>query len=562
MPKRGKGARHDDADGTTPDLRTVVHAVFGHDELRPGQREAVTGLLQGHDVLLVAPTGGGKSLTYQLAGLLLGGLTVVVSPLLALQQDQEESLPPAKPDGSPLRAARISSALTDRQRGVALHRLREGALDVVLLSPETLAAPEVADALREASPTLVAVDEAHCVSSWGHDFRPDYLRLGDLLHDIGPTRTVALTATAAPPVRRDIVEHLHLRDVRVVVAGTGRDNLHLSVRRALDEKDQRGAVLDAVRSEPGAGIVYVRTRRAAEEYAADVRAAGRSVTVYHAGLRRGDRDAAFADFMSGRVDVMVATSAFGMGVDKPDIRFVVHAHVPASLDEYYQEVGRAGRDGDPADGLLVYRPEDFRLARFFAPGVPSARSVRAVLRAQAELGPEASRQDVAERAGVGLRAAGRVLNLAAEAAQQADEEADDDGTGLERRVAERAQAYRTMHATRIERMRAYAESTECRQLVLLTYFGASPDDLGRELPDGRCHHCDTCDTGSAHGAAHGADEAPEHGFRVEQPVEHEAFGAGVIMAVDGDRLTVLFQDAGYRELDVPTLLDQQLLRAV
>jgi ATP-dependent DNA helicase RecQ len=397
------------------------------------------------------------------------------------------------------------------------------------------------------------------VSSWGHDFRPDYLRLGDLIRDVGASRIVALTATAAAPVRRDILAHLHLHDVRVVVAGTGRDNLFLSVRRALDEQDQRRTVLEAVGQTRGSGIVYVRTRRSAESYAEELRATGRSVTAYHAGLRRRERDEAFDAFMSGRVEVMVATSAFGMGVDKHDIRFVVHAHVPASLDEYYQEVGRAGRDGEPADGLLVYRPEDFRLARFFAPGVPPRDTVRAVVVARQELGPSASRQDVARRAGVGVRAAGRVLNLLAEPAREGDEELTD-----EERVEGRAEAYRTMHETRIERMRAYAESQECRQLVLLTYFGADPEDLARELPEGRCYHCDTCADGSAQAAleARAEEEVPEHGFRVEQPVEHQAFGPGVVMAVEGDRLTVLFQEAGYRELDVPTVLDQQLLRAV
>ena len=539
-------------------VEETARLTFGHRSFRPGQREAVSALLDGHDVLVVQPTGAGKSLVYQLAGLLLGGPTVVVSPLLALQQDQEDSLPEQKPDGTPLTAARISSAIGAGQRTRALQAMAQGELDFMFLAPEQLTSDDVRDALRAGAPALVAVDEAHCVSTWGHDFRPDYLRLGDLLDEaLGSERPrmIALTATAAGPVREDIVDRLHLHDVQMVVTESGRTNIYLAVRRVLDEEGQREAVLDAVRDRQGSGIVYVRTRRAAEEYARELACLGRSATVYHGGLAKKKRDAAFDAFMSGDIDVMVATSAFGMGVDKPDIRFVLHAQVPAALDEYYQEVGRAGRDGEPSEGVLFYRPEDFGLARFFLPAPPKPDTIRAVLGAVAVLGEDAPREDVAERAGVGARTVGRVLNLLQE--QERPDAADHDPV---EEVERQAEVQRTMQRTRIEMMRAYAETRECRRVNLLTYFGASPADLERELPDGICHRCDTCDSGSAEEAATTALSVPESPFRAEQPVHHESFGAGVVMSVEGDRVTVLFSHSGYRELDLPTVLEEDLLR--
>ncbi|MGI3782968.1 MAG: helicase-related protein, partial [Janthinobacterium lividum] len=206
------------------------------------------------------------------------------------------------------------------------------------------------------------VDEAHCVSSWGHDFRPDYLRLGELLGGL-EARIIAMTATASPPVRADILDRLHLRDPAVVVGGAARENIDLSVRRCLDERDQERKVVSAAAGSDGCGIVYVATRRAAKRYAELVADAGRTTTAYHAGLGTKVREQAQADFMSSTVDVVVATSAFGMGIDKADVRWVVHANIPESPDEYYQQVGRAGRDGEPAEGVLYFRPEDLALRR-------------------------------------------------------------------------------------------------------------------------------------------------------------------------------------------------------
>jgi ATP-dependent DNA helicase RecQ len=509
-------------------IRDTARTAFGHQSLLPGQAEATAALLEGHDVLLVSPTGAGKSLVYQVGGLLLGGPTLVVSPLLALQQDQVDRIEEG-PAG--LHAGRLSSAETDLQREEVLRRTAEGEVRFLFLAPEQLANAEVRARVAELAPTLVAVDEAHCVSAWGQDFRPDYFRLGELLREIGAPRVVAMTATAAPPVREDIVDRLAMRTPRTVVTGFARDNIALSVVRSLDVDDQRQAVLDAVAGSAeevgaGAGIVYCRTRPSSEEYAAALAAAGRRTAVYHAGLGRRRRDEAHEAFMAGEIDTIVATSAFGMGIDKPDIRFVVHAQVPESPDTYYQEVGRAGRDGAPASATLVYRPEDLSLGRFFSPGVPAREDAERVLRASREVGPEPA--DVAADTGLSRRRAGRVLNLLHLAGEV---RGDEDPTAA---AVDLAEAQRRLERSRVEMMRQYAETDRCRLQFLVGYFG--------ERHEQRCGTCDNCRAGVA------PEQADDAAYAVQSRVEHPDFGTGVVTDVEEDRLTVLFEDAGYRTL--------------
>ena len=523
----------------------IAREVFGHEHLLDGQAEAIRALGRGRDVLLVSPTGSGKSLVYQVAGVAAGGLTVVVSPLLALQRDQLDHLSQVDRAGrrERTRAARLSSEETPAQQDEVLAGAADGELDFLFLAPEQLARDEVRQALAEAGPVLAAVDEAHCVSSWGHDFRPDYQRLRELLEDVGGPVTVALTATAAPPVREDIATRL-LRDPELVVTGFARDNLALSVRHVADADQQRAAVLELVSEQPddAAGIVYCRTRREADELADELAGqlagTGRRVASYHAGHGARRRRETQEAFLGERptLDVVVATSAFGMGVDRPDVRFVVHHRAPESPDSYYQEVGRAGRDGEPASAVLVHRPEDLALGRFFSAGVPKEKDVAAVLAASEQTGSTDPRV-VAERSGSGPRKTARILGLHG----QVDPEAADPVDA----VVQLAEARRALDRSRVDLVREYAETRRCRCEFLLAYFG-EPD---REL----CGRCDNCRAGVSRRPV---DEGP---YAVGARVSHEEFGAGLVSDVEDDRLTVLFDDVGYRTLSLAVVEEQDLL---
>jgi len=528
-------------------VREAARRRFGHRELLPGQEEAVVALLEGRDVLLVAPTGAGKSLAYQLAGVLLEGCTVVVSPLLALQQDQVASL-----EEVGLPAARLSSAESDDERDRILAAAREGGLRFLLLSPEQLANPDVLADVAALEPALVAVDEAHCVSSWGHDFRPDYLRLGELVQRLGSPRVIAMTATAALPTQQDIVDRLALRDARTVLTGFERDNIALTVERFSDADDQRErvlAIVDELSVDRGSGVVYCRTRRGAESVAAALVERGHDAAAYHAGLSQRRRDEVHRTFMSGELPLVAATSAFGMGVDKPDIRFVVHADVPESPDTYWQEVGRAGRDRATATAILTYRPEDLSLGRFFATPVPERADVRAVLAAIDATGSEDPRE-LGEHLDLGPRKVGRLVNLVRLAREADDLPADADRERVVDAVVERAEAQRKLEGSRVEMMRAYAETDRCRSAFMLGYFGAE----GRE----RCGICDNCVAGLA------PDETadPEVPFAVQSTVRHAEFGLGTVTDVEEDRITVLFEDEGYRTLALALVEERGLLEVV
>ncbi|HSC21121.1 MAG TPA: RecQ family ATP-dependent DNA helicase, partial [Solirubrobacterales bacterium] len=286
------------------------------------------------------------------------------SPLIALQRDQVEAMEEATPG----EAAELNSTISERKREELMESLREGEREFVRLAPEQLAKEEVLGELREAKPSLLVVDEAHCISEWGHDFRPDYLRLGSFAAELGRPTLLALTATASPPVRREIVERLGMEDPAVFVRGFDRPNLHLAARRFREEHGKERALIEAVGAAEKPGIVYIATRKASEELAAELQDAGVVVAAYHAGLgakRRGELQDAF---MADELEAIVATTAFGMGIDKPNVRFVFHAGLSDSVDSYYQEVGRAGRDGEPAVACIFYRPEDQAIRRFFAGG--------------------------------------------------------------------------------------------------------------------------------------------------------------------------------------------------
>ncbi len=478
-------------------LRRRAAAVFGWRTLRPAQLTAMRALLRGRDAMVILPTGAGKSAVYQVPATLLRGPTVVISPLLALQQDQIAGL---SGRGHHLaHAVRVSSAESPKQQQDNLEAVRTGAARFLFITPEQLATPERRSAVRALRPALVAVDEAHCLSSWGHDFRPDYLTLGDTIAELAPAKgrhkgrrpvIVALTATASPPMRDDIRARLRLRDPEIVVTGLDRPNLFLEAVHCPTE-DHRWRRLTALLNEiDGCGIVYVPTRRQSEELARRLREAGHRAQHYHGGMGATVRTRRHEDFLAGRVPVMVATSAFGMGIDKPDIRWVVHYALPDSPDSYLQEIGRAGRDGAPARAVLLHRAEDVALQRYFTGGAPAEAEIRdlvAVLRER----PHA-REELRERSGFSARKLTQLLTLLAEidvAATDADGRWRSPDSGpvpvdAARLALSEVERHQAVQRTRVDMMRQFAESRACRGQALLAYFG---DRL-----DGPCGHCDAC----------------------------------------------------------------------
>ncbi len=337
---------------------------FGLAGFRHGQAEVVSSVMAGRNTVVVMPTGAGKSLCYQLPAVLLEGVALVVSPLIALMKDQVEQL-----EAKGIAATYVNSTLSELERAERIRRMREGAYKLVYVAPERFRSPAFLDALGAVKLSLFAVDEAHCISEWGHDFRPDYSLLGQVRKRLRPPRTVALTATATPEVREDIVRVLLMKDPQVFVAGFDRPNLFLEVAQVRGDEDKRNACVAL--SAEGPGIVYCSTRKAAEALHSALRAGGRRAVLYHAGMSDDDRHRAQEEFMASTDAVAVATNAFGMGIDKPDIRFVAHANIPKAVEAYYQEIGRAGRDGKSARAVLLFNHSDvFTQERLIASSHP------------------------------------------------------------------------------------------------------------------------------------------------------------------------------------------------
>jgi len=330
----------------------VLKEIFGFDTFRPGQEEVIRAVLAGRDTLAVMPTGGGKSLCYQVPALMSEKLTVIVSPLISLMKDQVDSLV----QSSVTQAATLHSGLSPEERWEVERKLRTGEVRMLYVAPERLRSLEFVLALRRAGVGLFVVDEAHCISEWGHDFRPDYLFLPRVVKDLGSPPVLALTATATPRVRQDILKSLRMREPEVVVTSFNRPNLTYRVLPV--GKEKLPAILDVIRKSAPPGIVYGFSRKECEELAAGLKRAGVNAAYYHAGLGSAERSSVQERFMTDEVDVVVATVAFGMGVDKPNVRFVVHASVPGSLPAYIQEAGRAGRDGEPSQCVVLYRSQD------------------------------------------------------------------------------------------------------------------------------------------------------------------------------------------------------------
>jgi len=335
---------------------STLHRVFGFERFRAGQAEIVQALLNGEDVLAVMPTGSGKSLCYQLPAILRDGLTVVVSPLIALMRDQVRQL-----QGFGINAASLNSANDETENQRVYRDLRDGSLRLLYVAPERLVRSETVALLKRSGASLLAIDEAHCVSQWGHDFRPEYLALGQIRSELGDITTIALTATADAPTRADIVQKLFSDEPRTFIRSFDRPNLHLMMQPKANAKKQIGDFIGARRGM--SGIVYCSSRKRTEDLAAGLNAMGHTALAYHAGMEQRLRDANQDTFLREDGVVMVATVAFGMGIDKPDVRYVCHADMPRNVEAYYQEIGRAGRDGLPAETLTLYGLDDMRLRR-------------------------------------------------------------------------------------------------------------------------------------------------------------------------------------------------------
>ncbi len=531
-------------------LRRAARSLFGWATLRPNQLAAMRAVMKRRDALVVLPTGAGKSAIYQIPASLIPGPTVVISPLLALQQDQIAALNERqRPE---LRAVRISSDETPAQQAEAIAEIRDGRAEFLFITPEQLANPDRLAEVRSLRPALVAIDEAHCISAWGHDFRPDYLALGQLIDGMGRPPVVALTATASPPVRDDIVARLRLRRPEIVVSGLDRPNLFLEVAHCPTEDYRWRRLIALLREDKRPGIIYVPTRRAAEELAARLTDTGHPAHCYHGGMPSTARTRLHEAFLADRVPIMVATSAFGMGIDKPNIAWVVHMALPDSPDSYFQEIGRAGRDGQPARVLLLWQAEDIGLQRYFSGGLPDATELRD-LAALLRHAPT-TRKELREVTGLGPRKLGQYLALLEQVGAAQSRPGHRVGTPrysptpVEAAAAAVAEAERQQNLTRsrTDMMRAFAETSACRGQALLAYFG--------EQMTAVCGHCDNCHDGTS-----AADDGARGPFPVHSQVRHPEWGAGLVLSYEEGRMTVLFDEVGYKTLSVSVVSEQGLL---
>jgi ATP-dependent DNA helicase RecQ len=473
-------------------MKRTLRDVFNLDKLRPGQAEVMRSVLEGDNTLAIMPTGAGKSLCYQLPTLHLPGTTVVVSPLISLMKDQVDKL-----EDVGLEASQLNSALTTREHQENLEEIQTESSDFVFVTPERFTSQEFLADLRKQTINFVVIDEAHCISEWGHDFRPAYLSLGAAVKTLSSPPVLALTATATPEVTADIEKQLDIGKLRVIRTGIYRSNLHFKVKRVTNEREKHEELMRILRENDGTGIIYAATVKTVEELTDWLKGFDFAIEKYHGRMKASDRKKNQDAFMDGELKAIVATNAFGMGIDKPDIRFVVHYQMPGSLEAYYQEAGRAGRDGEAATCSLFYQLDDRRTQQFFLGGKhPRFDDILAVYQTLEMLGAIETPVELATvQENANTVAAGKVrvvlsllkeLKLVKELRGSRFRLLRAEVKYAEvKELARLAEEKVAKDKEKLERMMQYGQSAKCRWWLLHDYFG-------EEMNEERCGTCDNC----------------------------------------------------------------------